>query len=597
MKKLLVVVSVVLVFALLLGCAPAKTTIEPVPAGEVQKGEIVKPGEPAPTPAPKPTPAPTPAPKPTPEPELTGLEGLTYQPALGGKPNYGGILNFDVPADAAGFDLHLRPYRSPTPMVPIFNNLLRLDINYFEAVNAAIIGDLAKTWEVSDDKMTFTFHLERGVTWHDGMPFTADDVVYSMEKIMDPERSTTGKFFPSFESIKKVDDYTVIIQLKFPTATFLLRLCMERAVMQAKHLAGTDSKSTDFIVGTGPFMFKSYKEGVAFESQRNPNYFRFDPDYPENRLPYLDGMIIHIMKGTAVNDALVAGRTDFRRTPIQDQETKEQIEAQNPNLSWLRGRNKAPYMIFMNSKFEPFKDVRVRRAFGLVMRQEDQIIARSGAIPWGDLGRGFFHVSWGLPKEEIAEIMGWNQPYEARVAEAQKLMKEAGYANGFKLEMVSAQSGRQRSIVDHIALADKLTKYLNIECELLDLPTAQALERQVSGDFGTYAVVKSVYFGDPDDNSALYATGGANNIGSYSNPEVDKLFDLAAREMDFAKRLALANEIERILLVDLPALPTGNFPANFFVVNPWLKNFRRVALSKGTHDKREYYFFDPIQER
>lgn len=156
---------------------------------------------------------------------------------------------------------------------------------------------LAKSWEVSPDGMEYTFKLNEGVKWHDGKPFTADDVVFSMTDMLPKThgraRVILGKYL---DSVEKIDDHTVKMKLKSPFSAFIIMFEPGFAPMMPKHIyAGTDyltNPANQKPVGTGPFMFKEWKRGEFIKLERNPNYWK------EGK-PYLDELIFNVIPDSA----------------------------------------------------------------------------------------------------------------------------------------------------------------------------------------------------------------------------------------------------------------------------------------------------------
>ncbi|RJQ37330.1 MAG: hypothetical protein C4555_06695, partial [Dehalococcoidia bacterium] len=202
-------------------------------------------------------------------------------------PVYGGILKHGL-HHARLFDAHQLVGYGATSTLPTFNQLVIFNMDYKDTVPENIIGDLAESWETSDDGLTITFNLHQGVKWHDGMPFTADDVIYSFEKMTDVKRSAISDWFPAYQSAEKINDYTLKVNLKYASAGFMIALAQGESQIQARHLEGVDPTSGDFMVGTGPFILEEYMPRVLLKWKRNPDYFKYD-QYG-NRLPYLDGI-------------------------------------------------------------------------------------------------------------------------------------------------------------------------------------------------------------------------------------------------------------------------------------------------------------------
>ena len=120
----------------------------------------------------------------------------------------GGVLEYWNRTDPPGFDLHRWTSHTPFFAHPVFNTLVRYDATKKGFLDTNIIGDLAERWEVSSDGKLYTFYLHKNVTWHDGTPFTAADVAYSFEKMLDPKRSVIAGRFPGFSRLEVVDDHT-----------------------------------------------------------------------------------------------------------------------------------------------------------------------------------------------------------------------------------------------------------------------------------------------------------------------------------------------------------------------------------------------------
>src|SRR5690606_2818848 len=151
--------------------------------------------------------------------------------------------------------------------------------------------------DMSADGLTYTFHLNEGVTWHDGKPFTADDVVFSMGDMLPKTHARARVILNKYlESVNKVDDLTVEIKLKASFPAFILMFEPGFAPMMPKHLyEGTDylkNPANQKPVGTGPFKFKEWKRGEYIKLERNPNYWK------EGK-PYLDELIFNIIPDSA----------------------------------------------------------------------------------------------------------------------------------------------------------------------------------------------------------------------------------------------------------------------------------------------------------
>jgi len=512
----------------------------------------------------------------TPSETSSPVSNLHPNPVEDSMPQYGGILTYgyNIPRS---FDAHQKVGYGPQAALPTFNQLVMFDINYKDTTVETIIGDLADSWETNPDGTEITFHLHRGVKWHDGEPFTADDVVYSLDKMTDFNRSAISDSFPAYQSAEKTDDYTVKVHLKYASAGFMLALASGEAVIEAKHLAGTDDQSADFMVGTGPFILAEYLTRVDLKWKRNPDYWKSDKY--GNQLPYLDGLVLYNADNTMTNDMLIARRLDLKGpvTGAATMDTYQYLTNGAPELLWQKRDRDICTPFFINVNHMPLNDVRVRRAMALVLVQEDVLIGYSGDAMFGTTDIGILQRSFGLPADEIRQIMGWDKPMAERVAEAQQLMAEAGYPDGFKLNMLSRQ-GTQTAQGASLVFAEALSKYLKIEAEVHGLAGTEVEARVQQDNYDVYAV--SLQVGqDPATLKQYFGTDGYANFSHYSNPEIDQLLADLDHIIDPEERRETIWTIERILLTDLPVLPTGTFTSNYMPYYPYVKNVRWTDMT------------------
>lgn len=514
-------------------------------------------------------------------------------------PVYGGIIQggVDLPRN---FDSHQMSTYIPTATMPIFNQLVTFDLNYKETIPETIIGDLAINWEASPDGRTITFDLHQGVTWHDGMPFTAEDVVYSLDKMSDPNRSAIADRFLAYDWSESANDYIVKVHLKYPSVGFMLALAQGESEIQPQHLSTVNSMSDAFMVGTGPFTLEEYKPGVSIKYKRNPAYFKKD-EYG-NQLPYLDGINLKKMSNDAANNALAIRQLDFVSPSggTSDANQLRYLQRASSELLFQQRQTNGGFVLFLNTSHPPLNDIRVRRAIGLVLDQNSLIIGYGADPAWGNSGTGLLDPSIGLPGETIDGLVGWgdNVTYQERVDEAKVLLALAGYQNGFRLNMLTAgnnvgtptgNSGKEAGIT--VAIMDILRTQLNIDAVVtMNLGPLEFQKLLKDGEYDTYTAFLDVY--DPTQLADYFLTDGDNNYAYYSNPELDKMFDELDQIKDLAARREAILGIERMLLIDKPALPTGVFPVAMVPYYPQIKNFRVNNIAYSNINRLEDVWID-----
>jgi peptide/nickel transport system substrate-binding protein len=420
---------------------------------------------------------------------------------------------------------------------------------------------LADSWTISDDKKTFTFKLRPGVTWHDGKPFTAEDVKFSIENIIRPYHSRGKVYFGDVESIETPDPLTVVFKLRAPVPFFMNVFQPGEAPIMPKHaFDGIDVKTAAAVraapimqnpVGTGPFRFKEWRKGSYIALERNPTYWR-------KGFPCLDQVVQRIMPdGAARAIAMETGEVDLApmsSLPEAEVQRLEKIatleasqagaEALGPNM-WLE----------VNMREKPLADLKVRQALSLALDRE-----RIVDVIW-----------YGQGKPARGPVVSTNpafntalKPYEYNPRKANQLLDEAGYPRGaggvrFKITQHFLPYGENWA---------RLGEYVRQELGKVGI----SVETQ-SADLGGW--LKAVYtdwsfnltstfshnYSDPSIGvertfSSDFIKKGAtftNSMG-YKNPRVDQLFGLAAREIDPAARQKQFDELQQILHDETPVI-------------------------------------------
>jgi peptide/nickel transport system substrate-binding protein len=459
-------------------------------------------------------------------------------------PDKGGIVVWAVHESMPTFDTHYdTSYILAQPVAPLFNGLVTQD----PYNDGKIVGDLAERWEISEDGKRMTFFLHKGVKFHDGSPFSCADAQYSVDKLADRKR-TNPTFVTVVEDVYDAatctDDFTLVVSLKRPSAALMTLLSGAHAVMMKKGIAeAVDRKDTKFLVGTGPFKFKSYTPGVDFQAERNPNYWK-------PGLPHIDGYRAVVMsdltkifasfRARQLTMTGVGRHLERPEADILKRDFPDAVVAIGPRATWDN--------FVMNVSKPPFNDPRIRKAVALATDREKMIeIAVEG---WGVQG-GFIgpHTPYGLPPEELQRYLQFSPDMKKREAEAKRLLAEAGHAKGLDMELIL----RRGPLYERGALSrqDDLKKVgINLKIALLD--TAAMTDRQKKSDFEVYTAPSAVHMDDPDLYYARFTCEAPSNYGKYCNPEFDKLFDEQSRIFDVEKRADITRKMERILLEDMP---------------------------------------------
>lgn len=391
---------------------------------------------------------------------------------------------------------------------------------------------LAESWEISDDQLSWTFTLREGVVFHNGREFVADDVVFSYERIMDPDVSANNAFrFASVESVTAPDDRTVVITLTRPTPNLLVNIGAFKGMAIIPREIVEDGTIDSQPVGTGPFKFVSQSPDQGILLERNDDYWRADEG-----LPHLSAIrFIQIPDPTVKLTNLQTGQVDWIDT-VPPQQLDALANDDSVVLERVPGGD---YHYFaLNQNRAPFDNPGVRRAIAMAIdRDEIAEAAQFGAAQ--------------ANQTAIPEGNFWYHPYSpftpGDVDGAATLLEAAGVTDLSIAFMVS--SDFPETVTQAQVIASQLGAIgVNVTIEDVDFGTW--LDRQGQGDFDAF-MLSWIGNIDPDDfYYAQHHSGGSFNFQGYANPDVDALLDAARVETDPDARKALYDQAAEMIVDD-----------------------------------------------
>jgi peptide/nickel transport system substrate-binding protein len=472
---------------------------------------------------------------PTPQPVTAG-EGLMRP---GGNPKRGGTLRTAWGVTTSHFDIHQGG--NVAVMCQMYNNLVRN--NLVDGLRS-IVPDLARSWEISDDGLTYNFHLREGVTFHDGEPFTAEDVVATFNRIISPPEGVVSVLrneYNMVNSVEAVDDLTVRFILSSSRAFFLNLLAATNAVIYSKKSLEENNYDLREVIapGTGAFRYVNYLSAEKWIMERNPDYW-------DQELPYVDGIeMLHVPAWSDRGTAVLTGQADLSWNVSKETWDEGQNRSDIVQVNTLA--NFGAYWAIMNTTREPFDDPRVRRAIHLGISKQNlaaafatqELINLTRWVPQGDPNA--------TPPDVIATLPGYRADKSEDIAEARRLLADAGYGNGISGVELLAAGGPQAELLAP-AFQDMLKRNLNIESEIRITERALLSQEEQAGNFDLVIDTPGHGVSDISPRANLWwRTGASMNFGGYSNPEFDALLDQIDVEIDLEKRQALIRQAEDLL--------------------------------------------------
>ena len=424
-----------------------------------------------------------------------------------------------------------------------------------------LVGDLAESYEVSEDGTSYTFHLYENACFSDGTPVTAEDVKFTYERAAESPKSKSD--VEAVDNIEVIDEKTVKMNLKKPYAPFITKttdsgLC----ILSKAHVESVENYGdVDTVLGSGAFIPTEWVPNDHYTLVRNENYWK--------EAPIATSIEVRVIpEGSARTIALEAGEVDivWGVDPIDCVNVES-----NPDVLLLSQPSASIEYMGMNTSKEKFSDVRVRQAINMAIDQQtfiDTIIE----------GRG-------TPANSYinAMIPGWTDEvtaYEYNIEKAKELMAEAGYPDGFDCSIYVNGDTRTRSAtIVQAQLAE-----IGINVEISTYEWGALLEILTAGDHELFFLGWSNSSFDADGSTfALFHSsnwGATGNRAWLDDEQVDSLIEQAQVETDNAKRMELYKELQFRLKELAPWVPIYYKDDNVGV-RADLKGFR---LHKGaTH--------------
>ena len=504
-----------------------------------------------------------------------------------------------------GVTINVQVGPSPETIDPALNSAVdgaNMIIHAFEGLlkfdkDNNVVPGVSESYYVSDDGLTWTFHLRKGLKWSDGSDLTADDFVYSWKRVADPNTAAPYgydllNYVKGYEeaeagntdalAVSAPDADTFVVELSNPCVYFdkICAFAVMVPVQQATIEANGESWSTkpDTYVTDGPYYMTEYTDGAQIVFDKNPNYWDADS-------VTCDRIVWHLIEDS---NAAYSAYQNGDLLLIKDVPTEE-IPSLEGNAEFHVEPIMGTYYVSFNTDKEPFDDPRVREALSLAIDREyvaGTIMQGTYTPATNFVGPGVSDAAEGSSFEEVTKEKYGDHfdvsDYEADLEKAKSLLAEAGYPDGAgfpEIAYLTNDAGYHKAVAEYLqsAWGDLgITMTVNIQ----EWKTVTADRRA-----GNFDVARNGWVYDWDDPSNminLLETGNGNNDGKYSSADFDKAVDDARKTTDLEEHYAKLHEAEQIVLKDAAMAPVAYY--NDF----WLQ---KDSLKGSWHSPYGYWYF------
>jgi peptide/nickel transport system substrate-binding protein len=436
--------------------------------------------------------------------------------------------------------------------------------------------ELANSWEISEDGLTITFNLRSDVKWHDGEPFTSEDVKFTFENVLREYHPRGRVSNQAVERIETPDDFTVVFYLSAPSPGFLFQIGIGESMIIPAHIydnedvnEGPHATCEILPIGTGPFKAESYNQGVSFTMVRNDDWWGKGGNYWGDGQPYLDRIIVTIIidENARVN-GFESGEFDFlpfSLIPAHEIKRFQAMEGRDITFS-CTGVPTQTFLAFNLRRTEaPYANLKVRQAIAWAMDLDEynERVYFDTGVP----SRSFLPPT----HPEYNQNLELYQPQD--FSKAEQLLDEAGYpreANGVRFEMsVTADSSpvNADSAAVFAQQMDKIGIRVNLDINERNVHVDKVyVQHEFDANFAQLGVF------DPSVGVARFFLSNNigeshfNNASAYVNPEMDELWNIYSSSYDPEERMNAIHRIQEIIMEDLPVIYV-NTPTNWMNIN------------------------------
>lgn len=424
---------------------------------------------------------------------------------------------------------------------------------------------LAESVKNSDDYLTYTLKLKKNLKWHDGKPLTPDDLIFTLDKVLDKTQNShlRSKLIINDKPVtyKKVDDTTVEFKLSEVLVSFTADLASLRPI--PKHIFEGEkdiskSAKNDKPIGSGPYKFKEFKKGESVTLVKNDDYF--------GGKPHIDNVVYRVIPDANTSEsAFLSGEVSalyIKAFAVDKYKDKGQV------VTFDEGMNNNLFFMMTNKQLAK-KDI--RKAIAYALDKEELLKVGEVSTEYASLGSSVF-----APK--VPQYTDKLEKYEYNSEKAKELIKSSGESNiNLKLAYtIGVKAHETQSVI----VKEKL-KAVGIDVTLVPLERNAFIEKLFSPDTNkTFDMAFNgfVFGSEPSAYASLFEVGGGNNFTKYENKKAEELFKAASVEKDAKKRDSTYEEIQKLLADDLPLL-TLNYPKSIVALDKKIGGYEEAQFA------------------
>lgn len=455
-------------------------------------------------------------------------------------------------------------------LAEIFSGLVRLDHDL------KLQPDLAQSWDVSPDGLTYTFHLNPKATFQDGRPVTTADVKYSWERALSPDTgSVTAENFlgdivgakdvsrsraTEISGLKVIDDLTMSVTIDAAKPYFLYKLTYPTAyVVQEAQIKANPRRWTQLPIGTGPYKLAKWKLGEQIVLTAYDNFYLGAPKLKT---------ITYDLSGGSALVAYEQGDIDITGVGLDDLD-RVQDPADPLNKEYVQSSSQSIDYVGFNTNTKPFDDPKVRQAFAMAVdRQKIAEVVLKNAAP----------VANGILMPGVPGYTTDDKTYKYDPTAAKALLAQSKYGSDLG-EITLAESGAGASVGDVTqVIVQNWKDNLGVDVKIQQAEDATFFSDLDAGRYQMFEIGWIMDYPDPEDVlDILFYSKSRQNSTQYSNAEIDAKLEQARTEQDSEKRLTIYQDVEKQLIQDAVWIPLF-FGHTDALVKPYVKNFEFPPL-------------------